>query len=79
MYYNKNGRGNRDKRPTKDMKTQATWKVETRNNETNTIIETRTFETEEAALVYIENQIDDDLYNDEYETYDYLLNGETIA
>lgn len=61
------------------MKTQATWKVETRNNETNTIIETRTFETEEAALVYIENQIDDDLYNDEYETYDYLLNGETIA
>ena len=54
------------------------YQVEVRNNISEVIIETQVFYTEEEALCYIEDCIDEDMADGDYEYYNYYLNGELI-
>lgn len=56
--------------------TQQTWEVTIKAAETNHTLADHFFETEEEARNFIEEMIDEDLETDDYETYDYYLNGE---
>lgn len=52
--------------------------VEVKDYYNNEICRTEEFETREEALIAIEEAIDADLDNGEYEDYEYYLDGELI-
>ena len=55
------------------------YKVTCKSYVTNTEFLLGTYESEIEALEHIEACIDDDIANGDYESYDYLMNGELIS
>ena len=59
--------------------TSTTFKVDVWNYQEDLLVQSKTFQTEEEALQFITESIDEDMEYGDYNTYDYFVNGELIS